>query len=63
MGYMSYYGFKNGNIVKLRAPLDRVNNFCGSTEHLKDYPNLYLDFKLISIDEIFKSTVCVKECP
>jgi hypothetical protein len=29
MGYLTYFGYKNGNVAKLLAPLDADNNFCG----------------------------------
>jgi hypothetical protein len=29
MGYLTYYGYHNGNVAKLVAPLDADNNFCG----------------------------------
>ena len=29
MGFLTFYGYQNGNVAKLIAPLDADNNFCG----------------------------------
>jgi hypothetical protein len=63
MGFLTQYGYQNGKVGKLMAPLDADNNFCGQDE-LKNYPLLYItNFDSLSITEIFSSSVCVSKCP
>lgn len=64
MGYLTFLGYKEGDLPKLLAPLDADNNFCGITEGFEEYSNLYLtDFSTPTAKAIFASGVCVKECP
>jgi len=52
----------------LTAPYDGAGNFCG-VDQMEDYPYLMVDFESLdawsppSPNDIFKNTVCVKECP
>jgi len=66
MIYLTSYGFKNGNLSKLLAPLDGDLNFCGEGDHA-DHPKLLItDWSTTNIFEIFGkdgSGICVKECP
>ena len=61
---LSKYGYENGNIAKLTAPLDGDLNFCGITPGYEEYSKLYItNFDGIDVFKIFKSAVCVKKCP
>ena len=63
MVYLTSYGFKNGQINKLTAPIDASGNFCGFDD-MKDYPKMILTtFHPANIQDIPNSGVCVKECP
>lgn len=69
MIFITIYGFSNGDIKKLLAPIDGKGNFCGIGD-LKDYPNLYIGNLLdatasAALDPggAFGTAVCVKECP
>lgn len=63
MGFLTYYGYKHGNVAKLVAPLDADNNFCGQ-DNLEGYGLLYItNFNSIEPSTIFKSGVCVSKCP
>jgi hypothetical protein len=64
MGYLTFLGFTEGNVTKLIAPLDGESKFCGITPGYEEYPNLYIaDFTTTSVNKLFASGVCVKECP
>jgi len=64
MIYMAEYGHRNGDVAKLLAPLDSDKHFCGVGDEYGPYPKLYIaDFSLSSLNDIFGSAVCVKECP
>jgi hypothetical protein len=63
MCYAVYYGFHNGKIDKLIAPIDADENFCGFGE-MKGYSKmLFRDYKVETTIDIIKSGICVKECP
>lgn len=63
MGYATVFGYKNGQVNKLTAPVDGGLNFCGFGE-MDGYPKMLLtSFELSSGGEILRSGVCVKECP
>lgn len=61
-------GYFNGNTIKLTAPYDGAGNFCGVGD-MEGYPNLMFDFEELdpwsppTPQDVFKKTVCVKECP
>lgn len=62
-GFVTYFGFKNGDLSKLTAPLDASNNFCGEGNYT-DYPRLFVsNTNTLSIKTLFNSGVCVKHCP
>jgi hypothetical protein len=64
MGYVTFIGFKEGDLPKLLAPLDGENHFCGVDEGFEEYPFLFIaDFTQTTVNGIFDSGVCVKECP
>lgn len=61
---MCIYGFVAGDPQKMLNPYDGKNNFCGLDPGFEEYPMLYLsDLGLEDPELIFKSGVCVKECP
>lgn len=63
MGFCTSFGYKNGNVKKLTAPLDGADNFCG-IGNFSDYPQLYITkLDTIKLTDIFNSGVCVKKCP
>ena len=69
MGFITVYGFMNGDITKLLAPIDAENHFCGikndDGHDLTAYPNLYIG-DLTSFGspiDAFKHGVCVSKCP
>jgi len=59
------FGYLNGNMDKLLAPVDGDSNLCGIGETYGPYKYLYLTHLDASgfHSEVFKSGVCVKECP
>lgn len=66
MGVETVYGYVNGNIDKLLAPIDGNGQICGFTDTVKDYPYLYIDdISTASADPLkfFNYGVCVKSCP
>jgi len=62
---VTWYGYANGNIDYLLAPIDGDKNMCGIDDRVKDYPLLY--FTEIDASglhsKIFDFAICVKECP
>lgn len=74
MGYATHYGFHNGNIEKLTAPLDGNGHFCGFANSSNGFPDggdykyLYLSNIIAGLPKptpgaIFATGVCVKTCP
>jgi hypothetical protein len=63
MIYAGHYGYTNGDVYKLIAPIDADNNFCGFGK-MKGYPNMmFNNFQLTEALSILKSGVCIKDCP
>lgn len=71
MLYLTFLGYKGGEINKLIAPVDGDFNLCGwynetvghEYDNL-DYPKLMItDWTALSPAGLFQSSVCVKECP
>jgi len=65
MGF-SFWGMIHGEINMMMAPVDGQGRICGFNETVKDYPNLWiadLNKALDSPSNMFKYSVCVKECP
>jgi solute carrier family 44 protein 1 (choline transporter-like protein)/choline transporter-like protein 2/4/5 len=63
MAMCTVYGFKKGDVPKYLAPIDGLEQFCGIDPEVKEYPKMFLTDLLSSPTQIFKSGVCVKECP
>lgn len=74
MGFCTLYGYKNGNISTLIAPLDGDLNFCGINrvgidtvdikgKDMTKFPKLYFTEISLNLKTSFKRAVCVKECP
>jgi hypothetical protein len=64
MGYVTFVGFKEGDINKLVAPLDGEFKFCGIDKGYEEYKFLYIaDFTQETVNGLFDSGVCVKQCP
>lgn len=63
MVYATMYGYANGQVDKLTAPIDGANNFCGFGDY-KDYKKMMLtSFSIMDGAGILRSGVCVKACP
>lgn len=63
MVFLTGFGFKNGQINKLTAPIDASGNFCGFGD-MKDYPKMILaNFHAYPLTKIPNTGLCVKECP
>jgi len=63
MGACTMYGFKNGQVNRITAPIDANNNFCGFGK-MKGYPQMFITkWSAGDLVAIFKSGVCVKGCP
>lgn len=63
MIFATYYGYKNGDVTKLTAPLDASSNFCGLGDY-EAYPKmLFTDFMPHKGFEILKSGICISKCP
>lgn len=62
---LSIYGYVKGNTEILLAPIDGSNRICGFGEGMNpDYKYLYFgDVNPTTVEALFKSGVCVKECP
>ena len=63
---MSVYGWLNGEISTLLAPVDGDGRLCGVTNSTKEYPNLWIaDISAASSNptQMFKYAVCVESCP
>ena len=70
MGFMTGYGYVNGNPNELLAPIDTAMNICGFTEAAKDYPYLYIyDVEsALTVSptggfNLFGTSTCAKSCP
>lgn len=71
MLYLTFLGYKAGEINKLLAPVDGDFNLCGwyneTAGHVynnTDYPKLLItDWSNPTPSVLFESSVCVKECP
>ena len=57
------YGIAQGDFARSYAPLDSSKKFCGFDSGYDDYPNLYFTKIEGSLDDMYKSAICVKECP
>lgn len=60
---LSIYGYAKGNADLLLAPRDAAGNTCGNHTDpaFKDFKYIY--FTDLDADNIFKTSVCVHECP
>lgn len=70
MVYATWYGFHNGQVNKLTAPIDGALNFCGfdntasGGEDMTGFPKMMLTtFKVQETTGILKSGVCLSTCP
>lgn len=60
------YGYINGEISTLLAPVDGDGRLCGVTTDVKDYPNLWIADITTAANNptrMFNYGVCVKICP
>jgi hypothetical protein len=62
------YSVYTGDPKKLVAHQDGNRRFCGIDDDVKDYPKVYWTFdygksSATNLEEMFKTAVCVKECP
>ena len=63
---LAFYGLINGNVLKLIGPVDGDHNICGADSGFTDYKHLYisdLEGGTSDFSDIFKSGICVKDCP
>jgi len=63
---LTFYGLAKGNVLKLIGPVDGAHNICGADVDFTDYKHLYisnLESGNDNLKDIFKSGICVKECP
>lgn len=63
MGFVSYFGFENGDPKKLVSPLDSDGYFCGLSTGYTDYPYLYYAIEEDTIVNWSSYAVCVSSCP
>jgi len=69
IGFMGVYGYLNGEVSKLIAPVDANGRICGFSAGVEKYPALYVaDIAWAlkyptSVDQIFKFSTCVETCP
>jgi len=68
-GFFFYYGYSGGNINKVLDGCDGAGNICGVGK-MDNYPLVYFSnystfdkTEVLDQDEIFKSALCVSECP
>lgn len=62
LGGIAIYGYQNGDVPRLLAPVDADGRFCGIDSEVKDYPLYYIVDINVNTD-FFKYGVCVKSCP
>ena len=66
MGFMLFLGIDGllkGNPKKLLSPLDGDNKFCGIDKGYLEYDKLFIPLEEANIANLFKGSVCVRECP
>jgi uncharacterized protein with PQ loop repeat len=69
--YFGIWGYMNGNIDNVLAPVDNYGNICGydartGAVDVTEYPYLFiwnLDAAFASPYDMFDYGICVKECP
>lgn len=64
MCYATFYGFHNGQVNKLTAPIDGDLHFCGFDAGYEKFPKMMLtSFDPSKLTDILTSGVCLKTCP
>ena len=66
MGFMTGYGYINGQPDMLLAPVDQNGNICGYSEGYQNYPHLYIydiTAALTPPYSLTSDTTCIAECP
>lgn len=69
LSFMGVYGYINGEVSKLIAPVDANGRICGYSVGVEKYPSLYIaniNYALAhptSVNGIFKYSTCVEKCP
>ena len=66
LGYMTVYGYQQGNPAEFLAPISTEGAICGYTKGTEDYPNLYIydvESALTYPFDIFAYGTCIKTCP
>jgi choline transporter-like protein 2/4/5 len=64
--YFGIYGYNNGNIDIVLAPVDDQGRICGFDDGVTEYPNLFiwnLDEAFADPYNMFDYGTCVKQCP
>ena len=56
-------GFKQGEPLRLIAPLDANGRFCGYDKGYEDYPYVYYVASIEYFENPLAGAVCVKSCP
>ena len=62
LGGIAVYGYSNGDVPRLLAPVDADGRFCGIDTEVKDY-HLYYIVDINVSKDFFNYGVCVKSCP
>jgi hypothetical protein len=65
---VAIYGYSNGNLAEILAPVDGQGRICGFSDGVKDTPYLWVSNYAVIEDPdfnsyVFESGVCVLECP
>jgi hypothetical protein len=68
-GFFFYYGYSGGDLNKVLCGNDGAGDICGVGDYV-DYPYVYFSnystnasTQLLDEDEIFKTAICVSDCP
>ena len=63
---LTFYGLSKGNVLKLIGPVDGDHNICG-VDTFSEFKHLYISNLDAGVSgdftDIFKTGICVKECP
>lgn len=63
MIYATIFGYTNGNVKKLTAPIDADNNFCGFGDNAGFDSMVLSSYEISKVYGILSAGICVKECP
>ena len=63
---LAIYGYCEGQVGQMMAPVSGDGQMCGYSPGVEDYPDLYIadiQWSSLHTSDLFKPAVCVKKCP